>query len=218
VCHLLNFSNEAWSSCPTNVQATKSCLNTTDWRIIVPFNTKMTISERRASTVFDRFNFTITDIIDFSPPTPTNYTAEDFFTFYDIIFNIDQTQANWPASTQYMFLLAISIFLGTPTPTQNGTGTDDRLSRLEEFLATPIFLFNNAMFTNDSTPIGMGKSATIAMRSYRVHSILRSTNEVGHCAVYLIFFLCRRIHHPSLGFHRPHRSAPCSDAQYVILS
>jgi len=126
----------------------------------------MTISQRTASTVFDRFNFTITDIINFSDATPTNYTANDFFTFYEIIFNVDQTRANWPQTTQYMFLLGIATFLGSPTPTQNGTGSDDRMSRLQEFLSTPIFLFNNAMY-GGPTP-ALGKSVTLAVRSYRV--------------------------------------------------
>jgi len=65
-----------------------------------------------------------------------------------------------------MFLLGIAIFLSDPSPIQNQTGVDDRLSRLEEFLATPIFLFNNAVFGG---PIdGLGKSITLANRSYRV--------------------------------------------------
>src|SRR5947207_12710299 len=72
---------EAWSSCPNEVRNKNSCFNTTDWRVVVPFNTKMTVSQRRASAVFDRFNFTITDVIDLSDPVPTNYTAKDFFTF-----------------------------------------------------------------------------------------------------------------------------------------
>jgi len=134
--------------------------------LTLPLNTKLTISERRASTVFDRFNFTITDVIDLSDPTATNYTAQDFFAFYDIIFNIDQTQTNWPQSIQYMFLLGVAIFLSDPNPIQNQTGGDDRLSRLEEFLATPIFLFNNAVFGGPTD--GLGKSITLANRSYRV--------------------------------------------------
>ena len=157
---------EAWSSCPDDVRSKNSCFNTTDWRVVVPFNTKMTVFQRYASPVFDRFNFTITDIIDFSPPIPTNYTADDFFTFFDIVFALNETDANWWKTTQYLFLLGIQTYLGNPTSVQNGTGSDDRLSRLQEFMATPIFLFNNVVYGG---PVdGLGKSATLAIPRYRV--------------------------------------------------
>jgi hypothetical protein len=162
---------EAWNSCPFSVGVKHNCLNTTDWRIIVPFNTKVTISARRASTVFDRFNFTITDIINFSDPTPTKYTAADFFTFYDIVFAVNQSQTNWPQSAQYLFLLGISTYLGDPTPTQNGTGSADRQTRLQEFIATPIFLFNNALY--GGVVSDMGRSVTLAIPSYRVYTGLK---------------------------------------------
>src|SRR5271167_3938065 len=105
---------EAWNSCPDTVRNESNCLNTTDWRVVVPFNTKMTVTNRRASTVFDRFNATIIDIINFSDPTPTNYTAEDFFSLLDIVFAINQTEFWWPATTQYLFLLGIQSYLGNP--------------------------------------------------------------------------------------------------------
>jgi hypothetical protein len=126
----------------------------------------MTVTSRRASTVFDRFNATIIDIINFSDPTPTNYTAEDFFSLYNIVFAINQTEIWWPATTQYIFLLAIQSYLGDTTPTQNGTGADDRLVRLQDFLATTIFVFNDGVY-GGPTP-DMGKTATLATPSYRV--------------------------------------------------
>jgi hypothetical protein len=126
----------------------------------------MTVSQRRASAVFDRFNFTITDILDLSDPVPTNYTADEFFMFFDIVFALNETDANWWKTTQYLFLLGIQTYLGDPMPVQNGTGSDDRLSRLQEFMATPIFLFNNFVYGG---PIeDMGTSATLAIPSYRV--------------------------------------------------
>jgi hypothetical protein len=152
-----------------NVRQANSCLNSTDWRVVVPFNTKMNISSRRATTVFDRFNFTITDIIDFSDPIPTVYNPDDFFTFYEIIFSVNETDPQWWHCAQYMFLLGIVSFLGDNVSTENGTGTDDRLSRLQEFLATPIFLFNNVVFGGPLD--GLGTRAALAIPSYRVHSI-----------------------------------------------
>lgn len=126
----------------------------------------MVISQRCASTVFDRFNFTIIDIIDFTDPIPTVYTAEDFFTFYEVLLNFDESQPNWGASVQYMFLLGINSYLGSDTSTENGTGSDEQLSRLQEFLAAPIFLFNNVNY-GGPTP-GLNGTASLAVPSYRV--------------------------------------------------
>lgn len=137
----------------------------------------MTISKRRATTVFNRFNFTITDIIDFSDPTPTIYDPNDFFTFYEIIFAVNETSPQWWHSTQYMFLLGIVSFLGDNVSTENGTGSDDRLTRLQEFLVTPTFLFNNVVFGGPLE--GLGTSASLAMPSYRVILIFCS----AHCIV-----------------------------------
>src|SRR5271156_569952 len=97
-------------------------------------NTKLTISSRRATTAFDRFNATITDVYDFSSATQTNFTAAEFLTFFDIVFDINQNDTNWFKSTQYLFMVGIASYLETPSNTQNGTGADDRLSRLREFL------------------------------------------------------------------------------------
>lgn len=67
-----------------------------------------------------------------------------------------------------MFLLGIVSYLGDNVGVQNGTGSEDRLSRLQEFLATPIFLFNNVAFGGPLP--GLGKSAALAIPSYRVPS------------------------------------------------
>src|SRR5947207_11936288 len=79
----------AWNACPPDIMQEGDCLNSTDWRIVDPYNTKMTISSRRASTVYSRSNFTIIDVINLSDPSPVDYSPEDFFSFYEVIFNID---------------------------------------------------------------------------------------------------------------------------------
>src|SRR5436309_3423328 len=101
----------AWNACPNDVGDNGTCLNTTDWRAFAPYNIKMTTSKRRASTVFGRTNYTILDVIDLSDPIPVNYTAEDFFTFYDVIFQFNSSQPDFYLTTQFQFLLSISSFL-----------------------------------------------------------------------------------------------------------
>jgi hypothetical protein len=127
----------------------------------------MTISKRRASTVYNRFNFTITDVTDLSAPSPVQYHTDDFFVFYDILFAIDQNQADWPKSTQFTFLGSIAGFLGKLEFNQIDTGEGAQQLRLQEFLATPIALYTNAWRGEPAGP-DMGKSLALAVPSYRV--------------------------------------------------
>ena len=131
----------------------------------------MAVSSRRATTIFDRVNSSIIDIIDFSDPEPMNYTADDFFTFYDQVFHLPKDMPGWNISTQYFFLLSVESFLGYPTGTENGTGNNDLLSRLQDFLATPVFLYNNVVYKGGPTP-DMGTQASLGYSSYRVNHSL----------------------------------------------
>ena len=157
----------AWNSCPFNVSRASSCLNTTDWRTVDPFNTKFTISERRASTVYDRSNFTIMEILDFSDPVSTSYTPEDFFLFYEIIFKLNTDDIYYNKTIQFLFLSTVASFLRNEVNSQ--VEINARLLRLQEFLATPVAVFNNVMW-QVYTP-NLGKSVTLAIPSYRVHQL-----------------------------------------------
>jgi hypothetical protein len=126
----------------------------------------MTISQRRASTVYNRFNYTIEDIIDLSVPTPMDYTPDDFFTFYSQIFAVNPNETNWSSSVQYRFLLMISAFLESYQDNQIESGADPRLLKLHAFLATPIAIFNDAWSSEESP--NMGDTIAVADSSYRV--------------------------------------------------
>jgi hypothetical protein len=104
------------------------------------------------------------DFAYLGPPTPMNYTAQDFFQFYEVIFTVNTTQENWFLSTQFMFLSAIQQFFD-PNVDQV-MAIDDRLSRLYELLAVPPFVFNNVVYGGPTD--NMGTSVTLAKPSYRV--------------------------------------------------
>jgi hypothetical protein len=127
----------------------------------------MTISKRRASTVYNRFNFTIIDVTDLSAPSAVEYHPDDFFVFYDVLFAIDQNQADWNMSTQFMFLISIVEFLGRHSVNQIDTGEGTQQLRLQEFLATPIAIYTDAWRRHPAGP-DMGKSLALAIPSYRV--------------------------------------------------
>jgi hypothetical protein len=127
----------------------------------------MTVWQRRASTVFDRFNYTIIDIPYLSNPVAMNYTAEDFFAFYERVFYINQTAPGVESSTPYLFMVLIEEFFGNINQI---AAIDDRLSRLYELLAVPMFSFNNVSYFPDEVIPNMGNSISLATVSYRVFS------------------------------------------------
>jgi hypothetical protein len=132
----------------------------------------MTVSERRATTIFDRFNFTILDIVDMSAPNPVLYTPEDLFPFYEIIFAIDETQPNWFATTQMLFLTSLTSFLRYDSDTETATGSIDQISRLQEFMAVPMAVFNDVIY-GVGLPPNMGTTVTLAIPSYRVPHFIK---------------------------------------------
>jgi hypothetical protein len=148
------------------VSGENACLTTTDWRVVDTLNTKMTISERRATTIFDRSNLTIMDVVDLSPPIPTNYTAEDFFFFYDIIFATNQNQSNFSTTAQYLLLTTVASFINL-TLTDTTFGFQATSSKLQQLLATPLLVYNYAEWGPAPTT-NMGKSMGLAIPSYRV--------------------------------------------------
>ena len=154
----------AWNSCPFDVADAMSCLNTTDWRTVDPFNTKFTISERRASTVFDRSNFTILDIVDFSDPIPSAHTPDDYFLFYEVVFAVNTNLHYYNQTIQYWFLDVVSSYLRDEIDSQ--LDVNEHILKLQEFLATPFAIFNNVLW-GIATP-NLGKTVTLAIPSYRV--------------------------------------------------
>ena len=143
-----------------------ACLTTTGWRVVDTLNTKMTISERRATTIFDRSNLTIMDVVDLSPPIPTNYTAEDFFFFYDIIFAANQNQENFSTTAQFLLMTTVATFINQ-TVTDTSFGFQATSSNLQQLLATPLLVYNYVVWGPPPT-INMGNSMALAVPSYRV--------------------------------------------------
>src|SRR5437764_8262725 len=161
----------AWNSCPVSLGIDGLCLNTTDCRTAAPFNTKMTVSSRKATTVFNRSNYTILDITNLSPPVSVIYTPADLFGFYDIILNVNVSRPNWQYSTPFSLLFSLGNYLHRNQDNQLDSGGGSRQLRLQAFLATPFAVFNNAWFTLPDDSSNMGKSVALAAPGYRVLSL-----------------------------------------------
>ena len=197
----------------------ESCLNTTDWRLDIPFSTKMTTSARRATTVFNRLNFTIIDLMNLSNAVPTDYAPEDLFAFYDIIFAINPSEPNWYQTAQYLLLIAITTYLGTDADTQQATGSEDRLLKLEEFLAVPIFLFNNVAYGGGGPTPDMGTSITLATASYKVLCPFFSPHlAVNYCFIHPLYLYCRCASHAGLVHYSAGIMSAYSSSQCIVVS
>src|SRR5271154_2813159 len=160
----------AWNSCPQNTTEAKACLlnstNTTDWQLDGVLNTNLTISERRATTVFDRSNLTIIDILSISDPTPTNYTTDDFFAFYDILFAVNETEPLYNVTTQYSLVTILWAIVNANGQNRFDIGNVTPVSSLQQLLATIPLVFNSMLWQfSESFPsnLNLGKSIALAI-------------------------------------------------------
>lgn len=143
----------------------------------------MTITKRRATTAFDRGNATILDIIDLPDyKEPTNYGPEDFFGIFSRTFFIDNDDINNIKTIEFQFLNVLTSFLSI-------IGTEDQINEeafhgLRSLMAVPVMLYNNAVLGDGPTPTDLGKSATVAIPSYRVfHPLYTSDNRLSLVAI-----------------------------------
>ena len=190
----------AWNACPEATSYENSCLNKTDWRLEGLLNTNMTISERRATTVFDRSNLTIVDIVDISEPTPTNYTPDDFFTFYDILFSVNETDPSYNVTPQFLLIRILVEDINANPLNWFDIGAAGGVSKLQQLLTTIPLVFNSMYWQFPfSSNIIMGKSIALAVPRYRVATpMLYRLSLVGHRALYILFLYCRGIVFPGM--------------------
>jgi hypothetical protein len=133
----------------------------------------LTISERRATTVFDRSNLTIIDILSISDPSSTNYTTDDFFTFYDILFAVNETEPFYNLTVQYSLVSILWAVINANSDGQNWFDIGDvtPVSDLQQVLATIPLVFNSMFWqfpANFTVDLNLGKSIALAIPSYRV--------------------------------------------------
>jgi hypothetical protein len=116
--------------------------------------------------VYNRFNLSITDIIELSDPTPILYAPEDFFPFYDLLFDVDQTALGYETSVQFSFLRSIAVDM-IESSSNNTFEAGLPSTKLKQLLATPLLVFNNVMWPS-SGPSDLGNSVAFAVPSYSV--------------------------------------------------
>jgi hypothetical protein len=153
-----------------------ACLKDTSWRTNITYATKMTITKRRATTAFDRANATILDIIDLPDyKEPTNYGPEEFFGIFNRTFFIDNDDINNIKTIEFQFLNVLTSFLSI-------VGTEVQINEeafyaLRSLMSIPVMLYNNAVLGDGPPPADLGKSATVAIPSYRVTSLFYKSDD-----------------------------------------
>ena len=132
--------------------------------MIADISTAVKISMRRATTAFDRSNLTIMDVLDLGNEiTGTNYSADEFFQFYNQALSIDMNQTT---SVQENFLVACWSYLSVAQEENQGPG-ESGLSILRSLLAVPVLQCNN-LALGGPIPDDLGRSISIANINYRV--------------------------------------------------
>jgi hypothetical protein len=138
--------------------------------MVAPVNTKLFITRRHGSIVFDRTNLTLLDITDLSDPVAVPYEPEDFFTIYNAIFAVNLTSPEVQMSTSYAFLLTLTGTLRATGDENLGLSAKFGHTQLKEFLAAPMVVYNDAWSRKIVSDPDMGKSLALATASYRVIS------------------------------------------------
>jgi hypothetical protein len=160
---------KAFNACPSDISNQLSCLTSTNWMSNIVFSEKIAITKRRSTTVFNRYNYTILEVLDVSEEwEATNYTADDFFPIFDAVFSVDTNQTGFNNSIQYQFVRASWSYLSSRINTQEATGADEGITKLRQLFAVPILDFNNVVFVGGPIPDDLGKTITLATVSYRV--------------------------------------------------
>jgi hypothetical protein len=156
-----------------------TCFSTNDWwsDVPIPLSNKITITKRRATTVFDRYAYTILKVSLSDIWEPTNYTSADFVPIFEAVFTVPIRDQGFNISTQSEFLMqTYNYFLNRINSTQN-QGADEGLAKLRSLFAVPVLTFNNVVYsTVGPIPADLGENISLAKESYRV---------ITHC-VFLI--------------------------------
>jgi len=145
-----------------------------------------------ATTVYDRTNDTILQVLDLTNPLPTNYSAEDFLKVFDLALEVDFVPG-YLNSTQYQNLEYLAVWF-VPSATYDVDYA--KLLQLNQFIATPIQVFNYQFLQTPGIslivpPENLNKTGDLVKPRYQVNVVkLGLTLGVNLTCIILLF--CRR--------------------------
>ena len=169
-------------------------MNNTNWQTTIPYSTKVTITQRLATTVYDRTNLTIIDIFELSTPTPTSYAPSDFFPIFGLALDFDTRALDNIHYTAFQYLEYLTTFVQEQLALSRNAGFEGTLA-LRQLMATPVLVFNNQFIeqnTDHSLPSeNLNRTATLVVPGYQVRDILLGAdNLVGHFTNFILGVCC----------------------------
>ena len=132
------------------------CLSNTTWQNGFSVFTKVTISQRRATTAYSRGNNTILSIYDLSPPEPTSYGPNHFFPIFDMAMANDTDDTT---GLEYLYWIA--------GQGNNDTQYDAQML-LRQLIAVPVGIFNDPTFWGTYPNANLNTVGSLSLPSYRV--------------------------------------------------
>jgi hypothetical protein len=176
-----------YNVCPPAQSAANMCLQDQDWRTTDLTYSWVTITRRRATTIFDRFNFSIIDVVYLdSIGEPTNYSSDDFYPVFDLLFTVPSGVSDVTISFAWEFLSWFTTSAGF----YSAAAFYNR--RLQQLMTLPVVMVNNGIILHNPGPVppDMGTLATLAKPLVRVHSCqvcVCSFQTVIHAYAFWIF-------------------------------
>lgn len=144
-----------------------------------------------ATTVYDRTNDTVLQVLDMTDPLPTNYSAEDFLKVFDLALEVDFVPG-YQNSTQYQNLEYLAVWF---VPSATYDVDYSKLLQLNQFIATPIQVLNYQFLQTPGIPLivppeNLNKTGDLVKPRYQVRAF-RIGLTLGANLTCLILLLCR---------------------------
>jgi len=128
----------------------------------------VSVNQRFATTVYDRSNYTILEVLELSEPVSANYTPQEFFQFYDMALDFSSDTSS--GVTNFMFFQAINYDINGQSSGQ--LDLVEITAHLRRLIVVPISVFNSRFLdplgTSDIPSENMNRPAALAVGEDRV--------------------------------------------------
>jgi len=112
----------------------------------------MTVTQRNATTVYDRSNFTILDVYNLSAPIPANYTADLFLQAFRLASTYNNNSDSLSLNLAFANLVTVESLNGNSADEPvNGVQV---LTNLKRLMALPVLVYNSPFLTGEQASSG----------------------------------------------------------------
>lgn len=166
ICLYLSVPDLGYNVCPLAQSRAETCLQNQSWRTTGLTSSWVTITRRRATTIFDRFNSSIIDVIYLDAAgESTDYSSDDFYPVFNILFTIPSGTTDVTTTLAYQFLGWVTTNL------QYFTTDAFKNQILQQLITLPVSMVTNQnqLLGAGPLPPDMGTSGILAKSTLRVY-------------------------------------------------